>query len=80
MANQIARFFESQPGARAAELTAKHLKDFWDPRMRVDLARHLQAGGAGLSPVAASAAALLDPFTAPQAGAAPAAGTGDDAA
>jgi formate dehydrogenase subunit delta len=59
MANQIARFFESQPGDNAALQTADHLKSFWDPRMRRGLAAHVSAGGAGLTPVAASAAALL---------------------
>lgn len=60
MANQIARFFEGQPGENPAELTANHLKSFWDPRMRAGLLQHVQAGGEGLTPIAASAAALLD--------------------
>lgn len=58
MANQIARFFESQPGDAASQ-TADHLKSFWDPRMRAALSRHLQNGGAGLSPIASAAAARL---------------------
>jgi formate dehydrogenase subunit delta len=61
MANQIGRFFEGQPGGKAAEMTANHLRSFWDPKMRADLVRHLQAGGAGLTPVASAAASLLDP-------------------
>jgi formate dehydrogenase subunit delta len=58
MANQIARFFESQRGDAAAQ-TADHLKSFWDPRMRAALDRHLKSGGAGLSPIASAAAARL---------------------
>ena len=58
MANQIARFFESQPGDAAAQ-TADHLRSFWDPRMRAALDRHLMSGGAGLTPVAAAAATKL---------------------
>ncbi len=35
MANQIGVFFESMPDrAEAREGLAKHLKKFWDPRMR----------------------------------------------
>jgi formate dehydrogenase subunit delta len=34
MANQIAAFFKSQPGADVAERVAAHLTDFWEPRMR----------------------------------------------
>jgi formate dehydrogenase subunit delta len=34
MANQIASFFASQPKHEAADGVAKHINDFWDPRMR----------------------------------------------
>jgi formate dehydrogenase subunit delta len=34
MANQIATFFQSQPGEDQAERVAGHLKDFWGPEMR----------------------------------------------
>lgn len=35
MANQIGTFFESTPDrAEALEGIARHLKNFWDPRMR----------------------------------------------
>jgi len=59
MASQIARFFESQGDGRAAEATRDHLKSFWSPAMRREIAAHLAAGGEGLSPVAARAVALL---------------------
>lgn len=36
MANQIAGFFESQPGDRAAAVAA-HINDNWSPAMRADL-------------------------------------------
>ena len=56
MANQIASFFETQPGDSAADDTAQHLKDFWDPRMLAQLAGIVAAGGGGLSPIARAAA------------------------
>ena len=39
MANQIATFFRSQPGNDQAARVAAHLKDFWEPRMRLQLFR-----------------------------------------
>lgn len=59
MANQIATFFETQPGEDGAERVADHLSDFWDPRMRAALLAHVEAGGAGLKPLALQAAELL---------------------
>ena len=59
MANQIATFFKTQPGDRAAERVAAHLLDFWEPRMRDQLRRHVDEGGAGLDPVVIEAAALI---------------------
>jgi formate dehydrogenase subunit delta len=56
MANQIASFFQSQPKDEAAAGVAKHINDFWDPRMRRRLRELLDAGGEGLSPLALSAA------------------------
>ena len=34
MANQIAAFFEAYPRAEAIDGIGKHIKNFWDPRMR----------------------------------------------
>jgi formate dehydrogenase subunit delta len=51
MANQIAAFFKSQPGAGGAEKVAAHLNDFWEPRMRRQLLAHIANGGAGLDPL-----------------------------
>ena len=59
MANQIATYFRTQPGTDQAEQVAAHINDFWEPRMRVKLADHVAAGGAGLSPLARDAAALV---------------------
>lgn len=55
MANQIATFFKSQPGADQAKLIAGHINDFWEPRMRAALAAHVTAGGAGLDPLVIAA-------------------------
>ena len=52
MANQIARFFASQPHEAAVAGAAKHLADFWDPSMRQRIRAHLAGGGEGLNPIA----------------------------
>jgi len=52
MANQIGKFFASQEPDRAVAGTADHIKKFWDPRIRVAIFAHIEAGGAGLDPVA----------------------------
>lgn len=59
MANQIAAFHASYGEAEAVAGTAKHIRDFWDPRMRADLDRLVAAGGTGLSPIALAAARHL---------------------
>ena len=58
MANQIARFFASQPGDAAAGV-AKHIAAYWDPRMRAHIRAHAAAGGAGLDPIARDGVAAL---------------------
>lgn len=59
MANQIARFFTSQPeGASGA---AAHLKSFWEPGMRAEIRAWRAAGGEGLHPLALEAIDLLPP-------------------
>jgi len=52
MANQIARNFAVQGETAAVAATAQHIRDFWDPRMRKQLA---EAGGKGLEPIACAA-------------------------
>ena len=53
MANDISRYFESDPDqAAGAAGVADHLKRFWEPGMRKQMAAHLVAGGEGLEPLA----------------------------
>ncbi|PJE29685.1 formate dehydrogenase delta subunit [Pseudooceanicola antarcticus] len=59
MANQIATFFKTQPGADGAERLAAHLNDFWEPRMRAQFFAHVDAGGAGLDPLVLEAAQFV---------------------
>ena len=59
MANQIATFFRSAPPEEAVAATADHLRKFWEPRMRQRIARHLAAGGEGLSDIARAAVTRL---------------------
>lgn len=58
MANQIATFFDTQPGD-PAEKVAGHLRDYWEPRMRAQLLEYIAAGGAGLNPAVTRAADQL---------------------
>ena len=51
MANQIATFFSSQPDDDRAAQVADHINKFWEPRMRAQLAAHVEAGGEGLDPL-----------------------------
>ncbi len=59
MANQIATFFETQPGSDQADRVAQHLRDYWDPRMRARIAEIAEAPDSGLSPLATEAVARL---------------------
>ena len=52
MADQIARNFAVQGEAAAAEATAQHIRDFWDPRMKAAI---LAADRGALSPIVAAA-------------------------
>jgi formate dehydrogenase subunit delta len=58
MANQIGKFFESQPG-NAADGIATHIRKFWDPRMRKAIYAFVEAGGEGLDPPVREALAFL---------------------
>ena len=59
MANQIADYFRAYPEDVAVKEVAGHIKSFWEPRMRKQLAQHIAKGGAGLSPLAVKAASTL---------------------
>ena len=72
MANQIADFFRPYPAEEADAGIDTHIRDFWDPRMRRQLAAHLAAGGAGLSDLARAGAVRV--FTSPAPAAPPAPG------
>jgi formate dehydrogenase subunit delta len=60
MANDIASFFDaaSDPDA-AVEGVRLHLRKFWDPRMRREIAAHVEQGGAGLCATARAAVEKL---------------------
>lgn len=60
MANQISDFFAAYPHEDAVRETAGHVRNFWDPRMRAQLAAHLAGGGEGLNAIALEAARLLE--------------------
>lgn len=59
MANQIAAFFNSQPTADQAHNVAAHINDYWEPRMRQQLAGYIAAGGDGLDPLILAARDLI---------------------
>lgn len=59
MANQIAAFFQTQPGDDGAEKVAAHLADFWEERMRAQLFAHVDAGGDRLDPLVLEAVGHL---------------------
>ena len=61
MANQIGQFFQSQPHQEAVAGIADHLRSFWTPKMRRQIADHAAAGGAGLDPLTLEAVQLLTP-------------------
>ena len=49
MANDIARYFASEPDREAAiEAVADHLRKFWTPRMREQLVDYRASGGGGI--------------------------------
>lgn len=51
MANQIASFFEVMPHEEGVAGVAKHINDFWEPRMRRQFFEIVEAGGKGLKPL-----------------------------
>jgi len=59
MANQIAAFFETQPGDDGSERVAEHLRSYWAPRMREQFLQIAEAGRRDLRPLAAAAAERL---------------------
>ncbi|NIJ36054.1 formate dehydrogenase subunit delta [Sphingopyxis panaciterrae] len=55
MANQIARNLEAEGDARAVEMTADHIRQFWDPLMRQRIVQLALDRPGALSPIAAAA-------------------------
>ena len=59
LANEIARNLRSLPGHQPSAATAEHVRSFWTPGMRSSIIAHVEAGGAGLDPIALEAVHLL---------------------
>ena len=51
MANQIALNFSAYTREEAIQMVARHLREFWEPRMRKQLHAFVAEGGSGLSEV-----------------------------
>ena len=64
MANQIAIFFDSQPGD-PADGVARHINEFWEPRMREGLLAQAGDTTEGLSPSVINALPLIRPAPQP---------------
>lgn len=61
MANDIGHYFQAEPlRADAIAGIAGHIKRFWTPRMRRQLADYLREGGEGLEELPAAALATLE--------------------
>jgi formate dehydrogenase subunit delta len=53
MVNDISHYFAAEPDQAAGVASiADHLKRFWEPGMRRQIAAHLAEGGEGLEPLA----------------------------
>lgn len=61
MANQIATFFQSQPGDEARRGLADHINKFWDPRMRDQLLLLIANDHAGLDRIVIEARHDIQP-------------------
>jgi len=66
MANQIADFHKPYPEDEAVEGVARHIRDFWDPRMRADLAAQLADDDAGFTDLALKGARIVVDGNAPR--------------
>lgn len=51
LANDIARQFAHLPGDEAAAAVANHIRMFWDPRMRAELAQQIDGDASQLDPL-----------------------------
>jgi formate dehydrogenase subunit delta len=59
MGNQIALQFANLPAPQAAAAIARHIENFWDPRMRRDLEALVAAGDDSLEPLLVDAVGRL---------------------
>lgn len=59
MANQIALFFAAYPKEEAVAGVLDHLRKFWEPRMRKQIADYVAQGGGGLHEFALEAVKRL---------------------
>ena len=59
LANEIAIQFAHLAPADGAARIAKHIHDFWEPRMVRALLAHVDAGGEDLDPLATAATVQL---------------------
>lgn len=59
LANEIAIQFAHLPFDNGAARVAKHMHDFWEPRMLRALLAYIDAGGTDLDPMARTAAEQL---------------------
>ena len=60
MANEIGYFFEGESSpAQAPRDVANHIKRYWEPRMRREIAAHYARGGAGLTELARQAIGII---------------------
>jgi formate dehydrogenase subunit delta len=59
LGNDIARQFANLPTAEAAAAVARHIENFWDPRMRRNLDALIAAGDDTLDPLLVDAAGRL---------------------
>ncbi len=61
MLNQINSFFATEPDRELGiEGIRNHVQRFWEPRMRRLIIAHVQAGGAGVEPLALEAVKRLE--------------------
>jgi formate dehydrogenase subunit delta len=61
LANEIAAQFPHQPPDQAAAAIARHIRQFWDPRMQADLLHHAAATPGQLDRLVLAAMRELEP-------------------
>lgn len=60
MANAIGSFFQSEPDrVLAIQGVEQHIRNFWEPRMRQQIAAYLKDGGTDLMDIVAEAVKKL---------------------